>query len=262
MLLHPFCIKLTRWSEKNRISHGGDVQDDFHDDLHDDPDLHDDLHDDDHQGVHQVTTNEDGSAGGVTPVRSQCHQIRWDQTNGRPAQPTPSFFLAQEQKLKWPSTKNLSSRGLFSFFFFKGGERADRDIDFWPGKQCFHRLLLTFPHPSKRGVGYQPVCYHLPWELTAHISFLTQKMFRYNEQWYVLTAQYFPRQFQFSKTLAIYGGRSFLTRFIYLTFVSTPLQCFQCFYMSLMFFQPDFWCLMFFLWCFDLFYWPHFIFTS
>ena len=53
------------------------------------------------------------------------------------------------------------------------------------------------------------------------------------------------------KTLAIYGGRSFLTRFIYLTFVSTPLQCFQCFYMSLMFFQPDFWCLMFFLWCFD-----------
>ena len=71
-------------------------------------------------------------------------------------------------------------------------------------------------------------------------------MFRYNEQWYVLTAQYFPRQFQFSKTLAIYGGRSFLTRFIYLTFVSTPLQCFQCFYMSLMFFQPDFWCLMFF----------------
>ena len=123
MLLHPFCIKLTRWSEKNRISHGGDVQDDFHDDLHDDPDLHDDLHDDDHQGVHQVTTNEDGSAGGVTPVRSQCHQIRWDQTNGRPAQPTPSFFLAQEQKLKWPSTKNLSSRG---FFFIKGGEGRQR----------------------------------------------------------------------------------------------------------------------------------------
>ena len=37
-----------------------------------------------------------------------------------------------------------------------------------------------------------------------------------------------------------------MTRFIYLTFVSTPLQCFQCFYMSLMFFQSDFWCLMFF----------------
>ena len=185
---NPFCIQLTRWSEQNRI--GGDVQDDFHDDLHNDPDLHDDLHDDDHQGVDQVTTNEDGSAGGVTPVRSQCHQIRWDQTNGRPAQPTPSFFLAQEQKLKWPSTKNLSSRG----FFIKWGEQTEI-LTFDLGSNAFTDFSWHFPIRANEVLGTSPFV------ITSHEKLLLTFLFwrkkcSVNEQWYVLTAQYFPRQFR------------------------------------------------------------------